>query len=110
MAPPIYNALAAGKGGVPNQPVTKPAPTPAQSAKPVKPANQPTIPGPNSRPDKNANAGQSPAMMGDKQKIARPPAQTIAASGQIARPQESRSGMETAMGAAADKLHPVKRR
>lgn len=107
MSPPIYNALA-GKGVLPNKPVVDKAPPPAQASKPVKSA-VPTAPGPNSRPNKDANAGQSPAMTGDKQRIARPPTPTIASTAP-ARPQEQRSGMESAMGAMADQMHPVKRR
>jgi hypothetical protein len=106
---PMYNALAAGKV-LPNQPTTIPAPTPAQATKPVKPADKPAVPNFNARPNKDANAGQSPGMMGDRQRIARPPVPTIAAAAPTGRPQDQRSGIESAMGAAADKLHPVKRR
>ncbi len=100
----MYNALAA-KGVLTNQPVTKAAPTPAQSTKQPMPA----APGPNAKPNKDANTGQSPAMVGDRQKIARPPAPQIASSA-AARPTEQRSGMETAMGSMADRMHPPKRR
>lgn len=106
--PPIYNALAAAKV-LPSQPVTQKAPTPGQATKPVKPSAQPAVPGPNARPNKDANAGQVPAMMGDKQKIQRPAAPSIASTAP-ARPAAASSGMETAMGAMADQLHPVKRR
>ena len=100
----MYNALAA-KGVLSNQPVTKAAPTPAQSTKQPMPAG----PGPNAKPNKDANAGQSPAMVGDRQKIARPPYVQLPSTAQ-ARPSEQRSGMEAAMGAMADKLHAPKRR
>ena len=59
--------------------------------------------------DKDANAGQSPAMVGDRQKIARPPAPQIASTA-VKRPAEQRSGMETALGSLADQMHPPKRR
>lgn len=107
MPPPMYNALAASKV-LPNQPMTAKAPTPAQSAKPMKPA-APAAPGSNSKPNKDANAGQVPGMMGDKQRIARPAAPQIASTAPT-RPQDVRSGMETAMGAMADSMHPVRRR
>ena len=65
----------------------------------------------NARPDANANAGAVPAMMGDKQKIARPPAPRIAASPQPqATPTYGASGIDTAMAAMADKLHPPRKR
>ena len=99
----MYNALAA-KAALPNQPVTKAAPTPQKATKPVAPS-----PGFNSKPDKDANAGQSPAMVGDRQKIARPPAPQIQAT-MPSRAPDQRSGMETSMGALADQLHPPKRR
>lgn len=104
MSSPIYNALA-GKGVLPNKPVVDKAPTPAQATKTATPAG----PGPNSRPNKDANAGQSPAMTGDRQRITRPPTPAIASTAP-ARHQEQRSGMESAMGAMADQMHPVKRR
>lgn len=105
--PPIYNALAAGKGGVPNQPVTQAAQKPGTS-KPPAPAAMPS-PGFNSKPGPQAT-GASPALVGDKQKIQRPAAPQIASSATAPRAAASSSGMETAMGAMADKLHPVKRR
>lgn len=107
MSPPVYNALAAGKAGIPNQPVVQKAaplaPAPKNGAAPVK--------GPafNSKPDKSVNQGASPAMLGDRQKIARPAAPQIAGTTQ-ARPQDQRSGMETAMGALADQLHKPRTR
>lgn len=101
---PIYNALASGKAAAPSpQPPTTAEPPP--QARPVHRAP----PGPNAKPSKDANAGQSPAMPGDKQRIARPPAPQIASTAQP-RPQEQRSGMETAMGALADKMHKPRRR
>lgn len=101
---PIYNALA-GRAPPAAQPVPQASPEPPPQARPV----QRAAPGPNARPSKDANAGQSPAMVGDKQKIVRPPAPQIASTAQT-RPQEQRSGMETAMGALADSLHKPRQR
>jgi hypothetical protein len=103
MSPPIYNALAAGKALPSSQPVT----TPAQKPGTVKP---PAAAGFNAKPNKDANQGQMPAMVGDKQKIMRPAVPQISGAGAAARSPAQASGMETAMGAMADKLHPVKRR
>lgn len=103
MTTPIYNALAA-KTAAPAAPVRE-SPEPPPQARPQHRAP----PGPNAKPNKDANAGQSPAMPGDKQRIARPPAPQIASTAQP-RPQEQRSGMETAMGALADKMHKPRRR
>lgn len=101
---PIYNALASGKAATPSvQPQSPPEPPP--QARPVH--RQP--PGPNAKPNKDANAGQSPAMPGDRQRIARPPAPQIVSTAQP-RPQEQRSGMEAAIGALADKIHRPRRR
>lgn len=102
----MYNALAAGKV-LPNQPTPPAAPTPAQATKPAAKAPAPSF---NSKPDKNVNQGAMPAMVGDRQKIARPPVQQIAASPGAARPPAQSSGIESAMGSLADKMHPVKRR
>lgn len=104
----MYNALAAGKV-LPNQPATQPAPTPAAATKPVKLPTTAAVPSFNAKPNKDANPGQSPAMVGDRQKIARPAAAQIASTA-IQRPAEQRSGLESAMGAMADSMHPVKRR
>jgi hypothetical protein len=50
-------------------------------------------------------------MIGDRQRIAKPPAARIAPSAAPARENnDMNSGMATAMGAMADKMHPVKRR
>lgn len=97
---PVYNALA-GKNGGPSAPVVKAA-APAPAAKASAPK-----PGFNSKPSPQAT-GAMPAMMGDKQSIARPPAPKIAGTAQ-ARPSDQRSGMETAMGALADQLHKPRR-
>jgi hypothetical protein len=103
--PPIYNALAAGKALPSSQPVT----TPAQKPGTVKP---PAAAGFNAKPNKDANQGQMPAMVGDKQKIMAPSTPTLKGSGAAnpGRTSAPSSGMETAMGAMADKLHPVKAR
>lgn len=104
---PMYNALAA-KGVMPNQPATTSAPTPSQAAKPVKPATKAAVPGFNAKPDKNANAGQSPSMMGDKQKIKAPASPSIGSTAVPRASGDVRSGMEVAMGQMADKMHPRK--
>lgn len=106
MSSPVYNALAAGKGGVPNQPVVKTVSAPAQPVKTTAPGGP--KPGFNAKPDKSVNQGASPAMVGDKQKIQRPAAPQIAGTQPMARSAPS-SGIESAMGAMADKLHPVRR-
>lgn len=68
----------------------------------------------NSRPDKNANSSQVPGMMGDVKKNPVPPQNKIAASAPSPATQRGqsaqRSGMETAMDAMANKLHPTKKR
>lgn len=104
MSPPVYNALA-GKNGGPSAPVVKAAAPPkaATAAKPSSPK-----PGFNSKPSPQAT-GAMPALMGDKQRIARPPAQQIASSAGPAKTGEQRSGMETSMGALADQLHKPRR-
>ena len=107
----MFNALTSDKV-LPNQPVT---PTRAASAvKESRPPNSSPTPPPaagfNAKPNKDANAGQVPSMMGDKQKVAKPPAPQIGAAAPTGRAQDQRSGVETSMGAMADKLHPVKRR
>ena len=110
MVAPVYNALAAktvlAAKPVPSKGAVQASPAP-QTKQPV----QRVAPGPNSKPNKDANAGQSPAMVGDRQKITRPAYQTIAPSPAApARSSEQRSGMEGAMSALADKTHPVRRR
>jgi hypothetical protein len=103
MTAPMYNALAARTAPV-AQPVAKPTP----AAKPVTATEAPPR-GFNAKPDKDANSGQSPAMTGDRQRIQRPAVHAIPSTAQP-RPQEQRSGMETAMGALADQLHKPRRR
>lgn len=102
---PVYNALA-GKNGGPSAPVVKAAAPPKAAPAPAAKASAPK-PGFNSKPSPQAT-GAMPAMMGDKQSIARPPAPKIAGTAQ-ARPSDQRSGMETAMGALADQLHKPRR-
>ena len=114
---PMYNALAAGKV-LPNQPSTPARPAsaatatspPNNSTKPPAPSTKPAVPNFNARPNKDANAGQSPGMIGDRQKVSAPPTPRIAAAAPTGRAQDARSGVETAMGSLADQLHPVKRR
>jgi len=72
----------------------------------------PAAPAPkfNSKPNKDANAGQSPAMVGDRQRIVRPPVPTLSIDPAVPRAGDQRSGMEMAMAASADQLHPVGKR
>lgn len=76
---------------------------PAPVAAPVK-APAPS----NSRPSGTNNPGAGP-MIGDRQKIALPPIPRIASTAPVSKPAAPR-GIEGAMGAMADRLHPLKRR
>lgn len=109
MSPPVYNALA-GKNGGPSAPVVKAAAPPKAAPPKAAPAAKSPAPrsGFNSKPSPQAT-GAMPALMGDKQRIARPPAQQIASSAGPAKTGEQRSGMETSMGALADQLHKPRR-
>lgn len=62
----------------------------------------------NSRPSGTNNPGAGP-MIGDRQKIALPPIPRIASTAPVSKPAAPR-GIEGAMGAMADRLHPLKRR
>ena|GEM_PF-3896666 len=99
----LTNALAGSQ-----PPAAGVAPAPAEKAAPA------AAPALNSKPNKNANSSQTPGLMGDVKPNPKPPLHKIAAgpaSAATQRGQSSqRTGMETSMGALADKLHPPKKR
>lgn len=101
--PDFTNALASAAPAGPAAPVA--TPPPAEKAAPA---------ALNARPDKNANSSQVPGMMGDVKKNPAPPQHKIATSAPSPATQRGqssqRTGMETAMSAMADKLHPTKKR
>lgn len=80
---------------------------PVSSGPSPAPAPQPAVP---YRAPVSDGSSRAP-MVGDRQKIAKPPAAAIPADASRARPSNDRtSGMAAAMGAMADKMHPTKRR
>ena len=88
-------------------PVKATPPAQKRPAQPKPPAS--------SKPDKNVNQGAMPNMMGDVKKNPKPTigaAQMIAPSTAPARAAGSpdqRSGLDQAMAALADKMHPAGR-
>lgn len=94
-----------------SNPLSAPDNAAARPTPPVKPAAPPAS---NAKPDKNQNQGASPAMMGDRQRIVAPKSPAIASTPSTPATQRGQSykpnGMDSAMGALADKMHPPKRR
>lgn len=100
----LTNMLAAiqpPKPAATSAPVVAPKPKPSAAPQPVR---QPA--------PKNHEAGYSQApMMGDKQKIPKPPTNKIAADPKPVRESADRtSGITRSLADLADKMHPVKRR
>lgn len=98
-----------------------PLATPAAPVTPYK--RRPTLtvkPGFNAKPNKNANSGAAPGLAGDKQKIVKPaipqiasaravggtPQPSVGAAIAAGAPVAGQSGLDMAMSALADKMHP----
>lgn len=75
------------------------APSPATAPQPAAPYKSPVSDGSSQMP-----------MVGDRQRIPKPPTQQVASTRQVRENNDRTSGMSSAMGAMADKMHPVRRK